>query len=112
MGSKYEYLNTKIHIDKKGKGGGGTYVFLHCRHRNHFFFRILFLPGTFCRVLWIFLGFHKIFVWYSSLYYQMSHYGFRLGAWWRSEIDRGGGELGLVLEENNTTQKVPNSGAI
>ena len=91
MGSKYEYLNTKIHIDKIVKGEGGYLKSLRFLELSPFFFRILF-----CRVLffvgyfeYFFLGFHKGTV----LYYQMSHYGFRLGAWWRSEIDRvGGGE--------------------
>ena len=48
MGSKYEYLNTKIHIDKKGKGGGvltfSCIVAIGITFSSgYFFFRVLFV---------------------------------------------------------------------
>ena len=86
MGSKYEYLNTKIHIDKIIEGSPfKTYVFLNCRH---FTSGPDTFSGTFVGYFWYFQDFIKFFEYSFSLYYQMSHYGFRLGAWWRSEISR------------------------
>ena len=74
------------------------------------FFRVLFSPDT----LIVFLRFHKSFNYgtvVGFLYYQISHYGsFNVRGGVSRADHRGGGE-GLVLEENNTTQKVPNSGA-
>ena len=116
MGSKYEYLYTKIHIDKKSIvkiAKTYRYIFLNCRHRDTpdtLFFRVLFSPDT----LIVFLRFHKSFNYgtvVGFLYYQISHYGsFNVRGGVSRADHRGGGE-GLVLEENNTTQKVPNSGA-
>ena len=87
MGSKYEYLDTKIHIDKIIEGS--PFKNLRFLELSPFYFRSGYFFGSFCRVLLdFFQDFIKFFEYSFSLYYQMSHYGFRLGAWWRSEISR------------------------